>query len=51
MIQSRAKILAVDDEATNLQVLKHILENDYQLMFAKDGEKAIELALPKALPY
>ena len=44
MIQSRAKILAVDDEATNLQVLKHILENDYQLMFAKDGEKAIELA-------
>lgn len=38
------KILIVDDEATNLQLLKGILEHDYQLSFAKNGKKALELA-------
>lgn len=38
------KILIVDDEATNLQLLKGVLENDYQLSFAKNGRKALELA-------
>lgn len=37
-------ILVVDDEANNLQVLRHILQDEYRLMFAKDGEKAITLA-------
>ncbi|MYZ44107.1 response regulator [Schauerella aestuarii] len=37
-------ILVVDDEAANLQLLKHILQADYQLLFAKNGERALELA-------
>ncbi|MBW0434957.1 response regulator [Leptospira yasudae] len=41
---SQAKILIIDDEAANLQVLKQILSADYRLYFAKDGYKGIELA-------
>ena len=37
-------VLVVDDEATNLQVLRQILQDDYRLLFAKDGRKALELA-------
>lgn len=40
----RPKILLVDDEATNLQVLRHILQDSYRLLFARDGEKALALA-------
>ncbi len=42
---SRPKVLIVDDEAANLQVLRQILQEDYKLLFAKDGSKGIELAL------
>lgn len=41
---SRPIILVVDDEPLNLQVLRQILQQDYQLIFARDGEKAIALA-------
>src|SRR5438270_10914999 len=37
-------ILAVDDEASNLQLLRQILQDDYRLRFAKDGPRALELA-------
>ncbi|WP_317205736.1 two-component system response regulator [Janthinobacterium sp.] len=37
-------ILAVDDEASNLQLLRQILQTGYRLLFAKDGERALELA-------
>ena len=37
-------ILAVDDEASNLQLLRQILQDQYRLLFAKDGPRAIELA-------
>lgn len=40
----RPCLLLVDDEATNLQVLRHLLQEDYRLLFAKDGDKALELA-------
>ena len=40
----RPKLLLVDDEPTNLQVLRQILQDDYRLFFAKDGDKALELA-------
>lgn len=40
----RQCLLLVDDEPTNLQVLRHILQDDYRLLFAKDGPKALELA-------
>lgn len=44
----RPKILLVDDEPSNLQVLRHILQDDYRLVFAKEGEKAIELAFTES---
>ncbi|HET6786781.1 MAG TPA: response regulator, partial [Aquabacterium sp.] len=40
----RPVILVVDDEPTNLQVLRQILQADYRLLFARDGHKALELA-------
>ncbi|TGK03787.1 two-component system response regulator [Leptospira semungkisensis] len=45
LVDVRPKILIVDDEATNLQVLRQILQDEYSLLFAKDGAKAIELAI------
>ena len=38
------KLLLVDDEPTNLQALKQILQHDYQLLFAISGEDALKLA-------
>ncbi|UUY07607.1 two-component system response regulator [Pseudomonas sp. J452] len=43
-VDSRPKLLLVDDEPTNLQVLRQVLQDDYRLFFAKDGDKALELA-------
>lgn len=37
-------LLVVDDEPLNLQVLKQILQADYRLLFARDGERALQLA-------
>ncbi len=34
----RPRLLLVDDEPTNLQVLRHILQADYRLLFATDGD-------------
>ncbi|WP_028877912.1 response regulator [Terasakiella pusilla] len=44
MTSPQKKILIVDDEPVNLQVLKQILQDSYQLVFAKNGQKAIEFA-------
>lgn len=41
---NRPRILIVDDEPVNLQVLRQILQQDYQLIFARDGEKALAIA-------
>jgi putative two-component system response regulator len=40
----RAHILVADDEATNLQLLRQILQDHYCLLYAKDGARALELA-------
>jgi len=40
----RPKLLLVDDEPTNLQILRQILQDNYRLLFARDGEKALQLA-------
>jgi len=40
----RPKLLVVDDEPANLQVLRLILQPHYRLAFARDGHKALELA-------
>ncbi len=41
----RPCLLVVDDEPVNLQILRGILQQDYRLQFARDGQKALELAL------
>lgn len=41
--KQRPIILCVDDEPVNLQALKQILEADYRLLFARDGQRALEL--------
>ena len=41
---TRPRLLLVDDEPANLQVLRLILQGSYRLAFARDGEKALALA-------
>jgi len=36
------KILAVDDESANLMLLKEVLQDDYHLIFAKNGQDALK---------
>lgn len=38
----RPSLLLVDDEPANLQVLRHTLQADYRLQFARDGQAALE---------
>jgi len=45
---TRPKLLLVDDEPANLQVLRQVLQDDYRLLFARDGHKALELARAEA---
>lgn len=41
----RQKILVVDDEPQNLQLLRQILKDDYELCFARRGEDALSIAI------
>ncbi|MEW9796622.1 response regulator [Alteromonas sp. CYL-A6] len=41
-------ILLVDDEPVNLRVLRQLLDKDYNLVFAKNGEEALRLAHDQA---
>lgn len=41
----KAKILVVDDEPNNLQVINQVLSGEHQLLFAKNGKRAIEIAI------
>ena len=41
---TRSTILVVDDDPLNVKLLMNILEADYELLFALDGKKTIELA-------
>lgn len=40
----RARVLLVDDERTNLQVLNALLKHDYEIMVATSGAQALALA-------
>ncbi len=40
---ARPTLLLVDDEPTNLQVLRHTFQSGYRLLFAKNGHAALEL--------
>ncbi|AWU94451.1 diguanylate cyclase [Azospirillum ramasamyi] len=43
MAEPRPKILVVDDIPSNVHVLSRILKDDYDIYFATDGEKALDL--------
>jgi diguanylate cyclase (GGDEF)-like protein len=47
MADTRPKILVVDDIPSNVHVLSRILKDDYDIYFATDGEKALELVLAR----
>ncbi|SRR5579859_443157 len=40
----RPLLLVVDDESANLQLMRRLLDQEYRLLFAKDGPRALELA-------
>jgi len=44
---NKRTLLLVDDEPSNLHVLKQILQDEYHLVFTKDGKKALELCREK----
>lgn len=44
LTDSRPTLLLVDDEPTNLHVLRHTLQSSYRLLFAKNGQTALDLA-------
>ena len=39
------RILVVDDAMENIQILHHALRDEHEVLFALDGEKALEIAL------
>src|SRR5690625_5078795 len=43
-LDTRPTLLLVDDEPTNLHVLRHTLQDEYHLLFAKEGKTALKLA-------
>ncbi len=47
---SKKKILIVDDEPQNLHVLMEIIKEDYAVVAATNGEKALELAAKDPAP-
>ncbi|MGC9527250.1 MAG: response regulator, partial [Limnospira sp.] len=46
----KSKILIVDDSPDNLQVLMQILKDDYAVIAATAGEKALQLAAKEPVP-
>ena len=47
--ETPARILIVDDDPANVELLADIFDDDYEVLFATDGNKALELAL-RSLP-
>ncbi len=48
-MKDKHTLLLVDDEPTNLRVLRTVLQEQYRLLFAKSGEEALQL-VQKELP-
>lgn len=45
---SQTRILVVDDEPANIELAANIFEHDYEMLFAMNGEKALEIAAAAA---
>lgn len=50
MTEKRDSILIVDDERLNINILKDLLETDYDIMIAKTGEQALKRAISTMPP-
>ncbi|NJL60431.1 MAG: response regulator [Desulfobacteraceae bacterium] len=48
-MESEHKILVVDDDPVNVDILREILEDKYRLQIAKNGEEALDIA-PQFMP-
>ncbi len=48
MITQKQKILVVDDEKSNLDLLYELLKKDYTIIFAKSGTQAVERAITQS---
>ena len=44
MTQAQPRILVVDDRLTNIELIADIFGDDYEVLFATEGEKALEIA-------
>jgi PleD family two-component response regulator len=42
---NKISLLIVDDETCNIEIIASIFGNDYEVLFATDGKKALEIAL------
>ena len=49
-MNQRAVVLVVDDIASNVQTLAHLLKDEYTLKVATSGSRALELAAQEPLP-
>jgi len=49
MQSSEGKILIVDDSVNNIELLSDILGDDYEILFATNGKKALQM-VPELLP-
>ena len=43
-------LLIADDEFINREILREILQNDYELLFAENGEETLESRLLLVIP-
>ncbi len=41
-------VLVVDDAIENIRILRHMLKDEYRVVFALDGEKAVEIAFAQS---
>lgn len=48
-LDQRPKVLVVDDEPFNLEIMQEILDEHYQVLYAKSGDECLEMA-PKEMP-
>jgi CheY-like chemotaxis protein len=44
-MQAKKRVLAVDDNELNIEIIKELLDGDYNLKIAGTGEKALEVAV------
>ena len=44
-MQAKKRVLAVDDNELNIEIIKEVLDDEYNLKIATTGEKALEVAV------